>query len=382
MEHPSSGKNDVFGWTLKNDPQSIDPPTSTLSPRFPPLTDNQSYQYLLSLLRISYSPVNPTLSADHIGDNIVLNLRFPLLDMSNVKWRSPASSSSTSLILTPGIASTSTTPPSADAGFITEEVHNILFHKEADPGIKWAFLTTKAAFPVSKLLEDKAVVELLLTTEPGPKVDYDRLRTNLTQLQPFVIKTPSGPALLSFFNSLIQLKAVWLIAAAKLEAFRSYDRTIFTYYIEWYEGFRLDTAGHPLDDGEMAYEKECQEHAGNRAKGTYAKQEQQLIRELEEEALKLVTLKTSQDMWKYSRILWTITEQYKCYKQRTKTAAARQKVRDEEMKKRKTEEILRRRAEAKQKNDEDRKHQMGMQQQDANNLFMQQDWMTNYAPAS
>jgi hypothetical protein len=188
-------------------------------------------------------------------------------------------------------------------------VHNTIFHKEEDRDIEWEFLTTKAP-PVSKLVENKTIVELLLTIEPGPKVDYDVLRTNLTLLQPYVIKTSSGSALLGFFKSLLQLQAGWLLGAAKLEAFRCYDRTLLTYYVEWYEGFRKDTAARALDELEIAYEKECQEHAVARAGGSYVQREQQLAKEVDNKAIKLVTCKTSPEMWKYNRILWTIVEQY------------------------------------------------------------------------
>jgi hypothetical protein len=87
-------------------------------------------------------------------------------------------------------------------------------------------------------------------------------------------------------------------------------------------------------------------------------------------------------MWKYSRILWTTVEQYQRYLQTKNTLAMQKKVPEEEGKKRKAEEILQRRAEVKKKNAEIRKQQMGMQQQDTNNLFMQQDWMADYAPGS
>ena len=245
------------------------------------------------------------------------------------------------------------------------------------------FLTAKAPFPVDKLIEDTTIVRLLLTTEPGPKVGYDALRTNLTLLEPFVTNTSSGPALLAFFESLLQSQARWLIAAAKLEAFRSYDRTLLTYYVEWYEGFRQDTATRVPNEGEIAYESECQEHAANRLAGTYAQQEELLVQELQAEAINLVRAKTSQDMWKYGRILSTITDQYKRYKQRTKsTAAAQKKWQEEETKKMNMEEILRRRVETKKNNGEIQKRQMGMQQQHTNNVFMQQDWMSNHAPES
>jgi hypothetical protein len=50
--------------------------------------------------------------------------------------------------------------------------------------------------------------------------------------------------------------------------------------------------------------------------------------------------------------------------------------------KKKTEEMLQRRAQVKKKNEGIGKRQIGMQQQqqDANYLFKQQDWMTSYPP--
>jgi hypothetical protein len=299
--------------------------------------------------------------------------------MSNLNWDSPASSSTNSASLIPNVEFIATTPSSFDANYVSEQVHNLIFHKEEDRDIMWEFLTTKAPVPASKLVENKTIVKLLLAVEPGPKVDYDGLRTNLALLRPYVSKTSSGPALLSFFESLLQLQAGWLLGAAKLEAFRCYDRTLFTYYVEWYEGFRKDTAARALDESEIAYEKECREHAVARAAGSYVQQEQQLAKEVDGEAIKLLTCKTSPEMWKYSRILWAVVEQYQHYIQTRNALALQKKFREEEGKKRKAEEILQR-AEVKKKNAKIRKQQMGMQQQDANNLFIQQDWMADYAP--
>ena len=41
------------------------------------------------------------------------------------------------------------------------------------------------------------------------------------------------------------------------------------WYVEWYEGFRKDAATRALDELEITYEKECQEHAVARAAGSY-----------------------------------------------------------------------------------------------------------------
>jgi hypothetical protein len=287
--------------------------------------------------------------------------------MSNLNWDSPASSSTNSASLIPNVEFIA---PSFDANYVSEQVHNLIFRKEEDRDIMWEFLTTKAPVPASKLVENKTIVELLLAVEPGPKVDYDGLRTNLALLRPYVSKTSSGPALLSFFESLLQLQAGWLLGAAKLEAFRCYDRTLFTYYVEWYEGFRKDTAARALDESEIAYEKECREHAVARAAGSYVQQEQQLAKEVDGEAIKLLTCKTSPEMWKYSRILWAVVEQYQHYIQTRNALALQKKFREEEGKKRKAEEILQR-AEVKKKNAKIRKQQMGMQQQDANNYYHQ-----------
>jgi hypothetical protein len=304
------------------------------------------------------------------------------LEMSNGSWASSSSSSSNSLLLTPSAESAPPTPPAINADKITEQVYKILFLDAEEGASKWEFLTTKAPFPVSKLVNNNTIMKLLRTTEPGPKVEYDGLSNNLALLKPYIMKTPSGPALLGFFKSLLQLRVSWLVAAANLEALRSYDRTLFTYYVEWYEAFRQDKVGREPDEVEIAYQTERQEHASKRASGFFTLQEQRLIEEVEAEAMKLVTFKTSQEMWKNSRILWTITEQYQGYRQTKKAVDAQKKLQAEEMKKRKTEEILQRRAEVKKKNKEVRKRQMGMQQQDPNNWLMQQDWMVKYLPGS
>lgn len=50
------------------------------------------------------------------------------------------------------------------------------------------------------------------------------------------------------------------------------------------------------------------------------RQEGQLVKEVETEETKLTNCKTSQEMWKDSRILWIITEQYQHYQQTVKVA--------------------------------------------------------------
>src|SRR2546421_3541365 len=226
-----------------------------------------------------------------------------LLDESNMSQHSPDSASSESLLPNPCAEVVSSGAPAINAAYVTEQVYKILFINAEDSPSKWEFLKTKAPFPVSKLVENKAITELLLAIEPGPKVDYDGLSKNLALLKPYVLNTPSGPALLGFFKSLLQLRVRWLLAAAKLEAFRCYERTTFTYYVEWNEVFRMDTTGRDLDERELAYQNECQEYTQNQLSASFMRQEGQLAKVVKAEEAKLINFKTSQEMWKNSRIL-------------------------------------------------------------------------------
>lgn len=115
-----------------------------------------------------------------------------LLDVSNINRHSPDSTSSKSLLPTPSAEVASSRASATNAAYVIEQVYKILFVDAEDSPSKWEFLKTKAPLPVSKLVENKAIVELLLATEPGPKVDYDdELSRNLALLKPYVINTPS-----------------------------------------------------------------------------------------------------------------------------------------------------------------------------------------------
>jgi hypothetical protein len=179
-----------------------------------------------------------------------------LLEVSNMNRHSSDSTSSKSLLPIPSADVTSSRASVTNPAYVTEQVSKILFVDAEDSRIKWEFLQIKAPCPASKLVEIKAIIELLLTMEHGPKVGYDGLSQNLALLKPYITNSPSGPALLGFFKSLLELRVSWLLAAAKLEAFRCHDRTTFTYYIEWNEVFRMDTAGRELDDKELAYQNQ------------------------------------------------------------------------------------------------------------------------------
>jgi hypothetical protein len=136
------------------------------------------------------------------------------------------------------------------------------------------------------------------------------------------------------------------------------------------KGFGEDTAACVIDGLEIAYEKERREHTVARAAGSYVQQEQQLAKNASNDATEPVTCKASREMWRYSRVLWTIVKQYLCYMQTKNALALQQRVR-EGGKKRKSEGRPQGKTEVtKQKNAEIRELQMSMQQQDANNLLM------------
>jgi hypothetical protein len=75
----------------------------------------------------------------------------------------------------------------------------------------------------------------------------------------------------------------------------------------------MDTAGRELDDKELAYQKEYQDYTQTGCQGISFRRRGQFVKEVEAEGIKLMNFKTPQEMWKNSRILWTITEQFQHY---------------------------------------------------------------------
>lgn len=246
--------------------------------------------------------------------------------------------------------SANSTPSSSTRASISEQIHDILY--ATDSPSRWDFLATKQPFPGLALVKNSAIKELLTNFEPGPKVNVHALKANLTILKKRLLETNNGRALLAFFQLLLQLKATWLLAAAKLEAFRAYNIQREHYYVT----SRQDT--NDLEpDAAQAYINGCQEYDRQEANVETIEQEESLMATLREAAVKLVLCKLSKAMWRQSMALWEICNYYeaKVREQVTETMEMT------ETKRKVSEELLRRRAIVRVRNDDMQRRQMSMQ---------------------
>src|SRR5271170_1745774 len=168
------------------------------------------------------------------------------------------------------------------------------------------FISKKPA-SVAALLKDKHVVSLLQNNEPRPRVDYEVLRLDLSQLQQH-LSTPLGRDILDFFRNLLQVRARWITSVVKFETFNTYSIILHQYYVaERREAQNQCAYGKPAY---LTYENECTTYQSSNAP---AKIENyfRALRDASASACRdLVDTKLSDQIWKCSTVLWKLVEQY------------------------------------------------------------------------
>ena len=194
----------------------------------------------------------------------------------------------------------SRTPPPTFKGSstVTDRIHLHLY--VLDTANKDRLLRPKSPFDVCHLLNDPSVRELLNSLEPGPKVNWPGLRGNLQRLKPYIINTPSGPVLLQYFRDLIGAQTKWLLVLARLESFKAYDKQLHRFYIEQRAALEQKYANTPALG---RYIQESNEHVKVRKAGMFEAERGRLQISLDVEFVKLVTIKTSEEMWRNSGIM-------------------------------------------------------------------------------
>jgi hypothetical protein len=176
-----------------------------------------------------------------------------------------------------------------------------------NPEQRQLFFTTKKPASVAALLKNKHVLSLLQNNEPGPNVDYEVLRLNLSQLQQH-LSTSFGRYLLDFFRYLLQVRAKWMISAVKFETFNAYSIMLYQYYVVERREAQNQCAYGTL--AYLAYEHECITFQSSNAP---AKIENyfRALRDVYTSACRdLVDAKLSDQMWKCATVLWKLVEQY------------------------------------------------------------------------
>ncbi|EXJ83085.1 hypothetical protein A1O1_06703 [Capronia coronata CBS 617.96] len=118
------------------------------------------------------------------------------------------------------------TPPS----LILDPIFSLLY--EDNEASLTHFITNKSPLPLGGVINDPAVMDYLLSREPGPKVEYKNLRPALAVLRPFLSVSLYGKKLMAFYKQLLQLQGRWAIAAAEMVTFDVYVKFYITLFID------------------------------------------------------------------------------------------------------------------------------------------------------
>ena len=186
----------------------------------------------------------------------------------------------------------------------------ILFHQLVytdNPHGKDYSRRTHEAIPASNILNDTRVTKLLRACEPGPSVDYENLRANLIEMNPFLTRAAKGPALMLFFSDLVRASKAYLAAAVDYYNFAAYFEEMLIYLqgvpadadtdelLKWYD-IRPQWATFDEKIGPKGRETLI---LGKKVKA-----------ELKAKREALLAIKMSDEMWDWSDSLWRGVQMY------------------------------------------------------------------------
>ncbi|KIX05546.1 uncharacterized protein Z518_06418 [Rhinocladiella mackenziei CBS 650.93] len=90
----------------------------------------------------------------------------------------------------------------------------------------------KAPLPLNDVLENATFVEFVMSKEPGPKVEYQNIRPAFTALRAYLVLSPTGKKLMTFYKTLLQMQARWVIATVEVLTFDIYVKLTQVLYID------------------------------------------------------------------------------------------------------------------------------------------------------
>ena len=211
-----------------------------------------------------------------------------------------------------------------DTRAITHAVQHLLY--ATNPHVMAHFNKTRKNIPTHMVHADSRIIQILVDNEPGPRVDYDNLRANLTELAPFIVCTENGFDLFGFFHTLLKASEAWLDAAVEYHSFMSFYETICEssnlvssplltsrdsglYLSQPPEVDALDEfiVWGTLRKEYFGADGTTAAADGAATKGKAESMDQlamQLLGKLKEKSEELEKLKLSGDMWRWSNTLW------------------------------------------------------------------------------
>ena len=188
-------------------------------------------------------------------------------------------------------------------------------------------IATRMPPSVNCLLSNKKIVDILLTLEPGPAVDYHALLTNLRVLEHHMRGTPSGPGLINFFENLMQFRTAWLNSIAQQTACYAHDQCLKTYFVDGQEAAQISIGEDLNDEGYMLYQQECKEFATQSYQDVIHEQRNHLAAMVAENAMDLFQYKSKPAMRLNCTRLLIITHQYKIHVAALGHVAQKQRLR-------------------------------------------------------
>ena len=169
------------------------------------------------------------------------------------------------------------------------------------------FNRTHEAIPASNILNDTRVTKLLRNCEPGPSVDYENLRANLIEMNPFLTRAARGPALMLFFSELVSCSKDYMAAAVDYYNYAAYFEEMLVYLSDFPNTGDTDDllVWHDIRPKWIGLDEQIG------VKGLEMLDLGRKVKaDLKVKRAALCALKMSDEMWDWSDVLWRGVQQY------------------------------------------------------------------------
>ncbi|KIW58113.1 hypothetical protein PV05_02663 [Exophiala xenobiotica] len=90
----------------------------------------------------------------------------------------------------------------------------------------------RAPLPLDTVVQNPTFLEYLLTKEPGPGIEYDKLRPAVSALRGYLVMSSYGKQLLDFYRASLQYQGQWIVAAAEQCAFEIWAKLVQALFID------------------------------------------------------------------------------------------------------------------------------------------------------
>ncbi|KAK5322376.1 hypothetical protein LTR93_005579 [Exophiala xenobiotica] len=110
----------------------------------------------------------------------------------------------------------------------------------------------RAPLPLDAVVQNPAFLEYLMTKEPGPGIEYNKLRPAVASMRGYLVMSSYGKQLLGYYRHLLQYQATWIIAAAEQCAFEIWAKLIQALLIDRNDKQLLTSINKTIPDAAVA----------------------------------------------------------------------------------------------------------------------------------